>query len=287
MVNLLNLQKDEYIRAMLTLEEVEGDDKFLVFSTRKGYIKKTALSEFANLRRVGLRAIKIEEDDDLIDVKMTNGEQQIMLFSAEGMACRFNEDEVRPMGRASRGVTGMRLGKRADDEVVAMEVVENGIELLTITSLGQGKRSNIGTGVSELDTDVDGYRLTRRGSKGVINIRLRDDDKVTAVKIVNPGDELMISTVAGQIVRISTDEIRTMGRNTAGVRAISLRDGDEVSAVSIVPDLKDEDDDEEIEGTESSESSATAEASPEDAANVEETNDSDTSSEGTESEESE
>ncbi len=239
-INLIDLQPNEQIRAMITVDAIEGNDSFLMFATRNGYVKKTALDEFKNLRRTGIRAIILEDDDDLISVKLTDGKQQVMLFTTEGMACRFVEENVRPMGRATRGVIGIRLGKREGDEVVAMEVVSDGLDILNITEQGMGKRSNIGTGIAELDTDVDGYRRTHRGGQGVISIRLREGDRVVAASLIEPGEEVIVTTMLGQVVRFKADEIRTIGRSSQGVRVINLRDKDCVAAVSVVPELVDD-----------------------------------------------
>jgi DNA gyrase subunit A len=237
-VNLIDVAPGEQIRAMLTVSDVVNNPGYLVFCTRRGTIKKTALAEFSNLRRVGLRAIVLDEDDDLIEVLLTNGSQQIMLFSTQGMAVRFHEDEVRAMGRATRGVIGIRLGKREDDEVVAMTVMNDHDEILNITALGMGKRSNIGVGNAEQDEGIGGgYRLTSRGSMGVISMRLKEGDRLVSALRVTRGADLMITTVEGQMVRMSTDEIRTIGRSAQGVRMIDLRGDDQVAGVSLVEEL--------------------------------------------------
>lgn len=271
MINLIEMDKDEYIRAMLTCDEVDNDEMNLVFVTRNGYVKKTQLSEFKNLRRKGIRAIVLEDDDDLIDVQLTNGEQQVMIFSAQGMACRFEEDEARAMGRSTRGVIGIRL-KDESDSVVAMQVVEDNIDILNITKHGMGKRSNIGTGIAEQDEAIGGgYRLTKRGGQGVTSIRLKEDDEVVAGLKIEDGDEIIMTTINGQVVRTSTDEIRTIGRSSQGVRVINLRDGDEVAAVSIIPELAIEDEDEEGEdGEEGAEATAADGEVPEEGAAAEE-----------------
>jgi DNA gyrase subunit A len=247
-VNLINLEPDEQIRALLTVDELDRDDCSLVFCTRRGYIKKTVLSAYKNLRRAGIRAIALDEEDDLIDVQLCDGEKQIMLFSSMGMACRFLEGDVRPMGRVTRGVIGIRLGKREDDEVVAMAVVTERQDVLKVTLRGMGKRSNIGTGIAEQDRETGGYRLTKRGGKGVTSIKLKDDDRVVAGIVVESGDEIMMTTVEGQLVRISTDEIRVIGRSSQGVRVINLRDSDTVGSVSKIRELEGLDDEDDGEG---------------------------------------
>ena len=242
-VNLLNLEPDEQIRAMLTVEEVDVEDVYLVFATRKGLIKKTRLSEFKNMRKKAIKALILNDDDDLIDVQLSDGTKQFMLFTRQGMACRFDEKQVRPIGRAAKGMIGIRLGKREDDGVVALSVVDKQVDVLKITENGMGKRSNIGTGISEQDKETGGgYRLTNRGGKGVTSIKLKPKDKVVAAMIVESGDEIMMTSVQGQMVRISTDEIRSIGRSSQGVKVIDLRGKDKVTGVSKIQDLKDEDD---------------------------------------------
>jgi DNA gyrase subunit A len=267
-INLIEIEKDEQIRAMLTVDAVDDDEKYLVFATRNGVVKKTVLSKFKNLRRKGIRAIGLDEEDDLIGVRLTDGEKQVMLFSAQGMACRFKEDQARTMGRTARGVIGIRLGKKENDSVVGMTAVEPCEDVLLVTSSGMGKRSNIGHGIAELDQETGGYRLTNRGGKGVTGIKLKDGDSVVGALPVLPGDEMLITTVNGLVVRISTDEIRTIGRASQGVKIIDLRDKDKVASVSIVHVLEAEDEDEEGDGESEGGEEASAEGA-EGAAEVE------------------
>ena len=240
-INLIDVEPDEQIRSMLTVQALDVDDQYLLFATRNGMVKKTRLSEYKNLRRAGIRAIEIAEEDDLIDVKLTDGSQEVMLISSHGMVCRFSEAGARPLGRVTKGVIGIRLG-RDNDDVVAMCVAEKGADLLIVTRGGMGKRSNIGTGIAVQDKETGGYRLTKRGGKGVTGIKLKDDDRVTAGLLVEHGDEIMMTTVSGQMVRISTNEVRTIGRASQGVKVIDLRRKDKVAGVSLIGDLKDDDD---------------------------------------------
>ncbi len=244
-VNLVQMDPDEQIRAMLTVEEVDVDDRYLIFSTSRGIVKKTRLSAFKNLRRKGIKSIVLNEGDDLIDVQMTDGNKEVMLFSVQGMACRFTEDKVRPTGRVGKGMIGIRLGKKKDDAVIAMSVVDKGVDIINITALGMGKRSNIGTGFSEQDKETGGgYRLTNRGGKGVTSIKLKPRDKVVGALKVEDGDEIMMTTVNGQMVRINVDEVRTIGRSSQGVKVIDLREKDRVASVTRIQALK------EVEGAE-------------------------------------
>ena len=218
---------------------------FLVFVTRTGIIKKTRLSEFKHMRHKAIRAIRIEDDNELIDVQLSDGTNQIMIFTIQGMACRFNESQVRPIGRAGKGMIGIRLGKKEDDGVVAFAVVDKQVDILKITQNGMGKRSNIGTGNSEEDKEHGGgYRLTKRGGKGVTSIRLNPGDRVIGALRIESEDEIMITTTDGQLVRINTNEIRTIGRSSKGVRVINLRKKDKVVSVSQIQILKEQDEDE-------------------------------------------
>lgn len=198
------------------------DDRYLVFCTREGLIKKTALSAYGNVRAKGIKAIKLDEGDELIETDITDGSDQIILASAGGQAARFDESDVRPTGRDTMGVKGMTLND--GDRVVSMAVVKSGDRLLTVSENGYGKIS-----------DVDDYRKTRRGGKGVITIKTDErNGMVVSVRKVNPGDQLMLTSSSGKIIRMDTDEIRETGRNAKGVRIMDVRDGDKVVAVEPV-----------------------------------------------------
>ena len=255
-VNLLELQPEEQLRAMLTVEEVDVEDRYLIFATRRGIIKKTRLSAFKHMRHKAIKALVLEDDDDLIDVQLSNGDNQVMLFTSQGMAGRFEEKQVRPTGRVGKGMIGIRL-KKENDGVVALAVVDKAVDILNITENGMGKRSNIGTGNAEEDREQGGgYRLTNRGSKGVTSIKLKPDDQVIAALQVESGDEIMITTVNGQLVRINTDEIRSIGRSSQGVKVIDLRGDDRVTGVSRIQELDDD------EGTDSDESPPESDEAP-------------------------
>jgi DNA gyrase subunit A len=220
-VNLINLAADEKIAALVPVREF-SHDRYLMFATRKGVVKKTALSAYGNPRKVGLNAINVLEDDELIDVQIATGGCQVVLATREGMAIRFTESDVREMGRATTGVRGILLDE--GDRVVGMVVVKPGTDLLVVTETGMGKR-----------TDVDAYRVQRRGGKGVINIKITDKTGlVVAIKEVHPGDELMMMTREGIVNRQPVDGIRVIGRNTQGVRLINLGPKDVVVDVARV-----------------------------------------------------
>lgn len=255
-VNMIKIEPGEKIRAMLTVDKfnIEREDLYIVMATKNGYIKKTELAAFKNLRRTGIRALIIEDDDDLIDAAISGQGNEIVLSTARGMACRFMEDDIRPMGRTARGVTGIRF-KYESDYVVGMVVVEHiddnaetlesdeeeipesaetsaegeenisgsGPELLVVSDGGMGKRSC-----------VSSYRRTRRGAKGVTSIKLGEGEKVLAAIQVVADDELIITTENGIVVRIPVNEIRTIGRATRGVRIMSFKGDDRITGVAKV-----------------------------------------------------
>ncbi|MGK7313353.1 MAG: DNA gyrase subunit A [Candidatus Longimicrobiales bacterium M2_2A_002] len=232
-VNLLNIDHDEEVASVVPVREF-SEDLNLMFATRKGTVKKSALSDYQHIRVTGVNAINVDEGDELIDVRVTSGDDEVVLATHEGMAIRFHEGDVRQMGRATRGVRGIRLAEGKDDYVVAMVIRRAGpaledeegepIEptLLVVSEKGMGKRSLI-----------DAYRLQGRGGKGVINLNITaKTGKVVAVKGVNPADEVVMITRNGVVNRQSVADIRVIGRNTQGVRLINLDKGDEVMDVA-------------------------------------------------------
>ncbi|MEN8376979.1 MAG: DNA gyrase subunit A, partial [Gemmatimonadota bacterium] len=222
-VNLLALADSEQIAALLPVREF-SDDRSLLFATRNGVIKKSPLSAYQHMRTVGLNAINIGEDDVLIDVQITDGDDEVILATHNGLAIRFHERDARSMGRATTGVRGINLSK--GDRVVGMVIVRrqtaDDATLLTVTERGRGKRSAVAN-----------YRLQRRGGKGVLNFRITDaTGKIVAVKEVLPGGELMLISRNGVVNRQRADEIRVIGRATQGVRVMALDDGDELVDVA-------------------------------------------------------
>jgi len=232
-VNLLNIDKDETIASIVRTREFP-EDRYLLFATRRGQIKKTSLAAYSNVRTVGLNAINIVDGDSLIDAQLIDPGNDILLVTRKGMAIRFEESDAREMGRATQGVRGIRL--KDGDEVVAMVVErQEGASILTATARGMGKR----TAISE-------YRTQRRGGMGLINFRLtpRTGDVVAAKEVIDE-DELMLVTRNGVINRQRADEIRVIGRNTQGVRVISLDEGDElIDLARVARDLEDPEADE-------------------------------------------
>jgi DNA gyrase subunit A len=219
-INLLpRLEEGEYVETAIPIHEFD-DEHYLVFATKNGIIKKTALSAYSNIRVNGIRAIRLDEDDELISTRLSDGMQTIMIATADGQACRFNEKETRPMGRVTRGVIGIRLNK--DDKVVSMAVVGEEGNLLTITENGFGKRS-----------PIQDYRMTHRGSKGVRTIVTNErNGKVIYVKEATDEDEIMLTSKEGMMVRIPVKDKRIQGRNTMGVTIMRLNKGDKVVSVA-------------------------------------------------------
>jgi len=217
--NLVSLEEGEKIAAMLAVKEFE-EDKCVVMGTRKGVIKKTQLSAFSNPRAGGIIAMGVEEGDSVISVLVSDGKGEIFIGTRNGMAIRFPEDDVRPMGRTAYGVRGITL--RDDDVVVAMEVVQPGGTLLTVTERGFGKR-----------TEIDEYRVQSRGGVGVINIGTSvRNGQVVGVSYVEEGDEVLLITQQGMIIRMPTNDVRSIGRATQGVRLIEIESDDKVVSVA-------------------------------------------------------
>jgi DNA gyrase subunit A len=222
---LINLQPDEVPAAFLAVKDFLPG-KFIVMVTKHGTIKKCELTEFDNPMARGIIAIGIDEGDELLAARLTSGENYIFLGSHEGMACRFFERDVRPMGRPAYGVRGMELEE--GDYLVGMEIVEKDGLLLSISENGFGKR-----------TPLEDYRLTARGRKGVINMKTTPRvGKVVGILSVKEDSQLMIITKQGQIIRIDSGEIRQAGRSTQGVRLVNVEAGDQVAAASLIPDTE-------------------------------------------------
>jgi len=221
-LNILQKEKDEEITAFVTVKEF-SDDNYLIMATKKGTVKKTVLSAYGNVRKGGINAIHLLSDDRLIDVRMTDGNNDIVLGTRNGFATRFNEKDVRKMGRTATGVRGVRLGK--DDVVVGLLVIKRqGTSVLVVTENGFGKRS-----------DINDYRITRRGGKGVITVKTtpRVGKMISLMEVVDK-DELVIITTKGMVIRQAVKAIRVMGRNTQGVRVIKLKERDSIADIAKV-----------------------------------------------------
>jgi len=234
-VNLLSLEPGEKVSAFLTVKEFQ-EGRYIVFATKNGLIKKTELMAYANPRPSGIRAIGLEERDEVIGVRLTDGNQEIILSTAAGQSIRFKEEQVRATGRGTFGVVGMRLD--AGDKVVSMEILSLGFDILTVAEGGYGKR-----------TEVAEYRLQSRGGKGIFTMKTTDKTgRVIGVQQVTEEDQLMLVSNAGKIIRLRIKDIRVIGRNTQGVRLIELEEGERV--VSLARLAEKEEDDEEEKGKE-------------------------------------
>jgi DNA gyrase subunit A len=220
--------------------ETFDDEHYLFFATQRGKVKKTVLSAYSRPRVTGIKAVKIEEGDHLIAVRLSDGQQDVLLATKLGQTIRFHESDVRPMGRVAAGVRGIKL--REGDEVVSLALAKEGKDVLTVTENGFGKR-----------TDIVEYRVIRRGGQGVKGIITSDrNGPVVAVRMVDEGDELMITSRTGMIVRIPvfeslTNQIRCMGRATQGVRLMRLEEEDAVICIGVLKRADEEAVDEEIE----------------------------------------
>ncbi len=227
-INLLPLGDGEQISAFLPVREFK-DDAYVVFATRNGLIKKTDLMAYSNPRQGGIIAISVEDGDAVIGVRLTHAEQDILLSTRRGQAIRFSERDVRPMGRSTRGVKGISL--EADDEVVSLAVLNPDESLLTVSSLGYGKRSS-----------MDAYRIQSRAGKGVITIRTTDKTgEVVGVREVTDDDHLMLITDSGRVIRLRMRELRTIGRNTQGVRLFDVDPQERVVSLALLAEDEEED----------------------------------------------
>ena len=225
-INLLQLDKGEKITAVIQVKGFDPD-RYLFMATRKGIVKKTSLSKFSNLRKAGLYAINLDDDDDLIGVRFTDGESYLMLGTKGGKAIAFSEDDVRAMGRVARGVRGIKLGP--DDEVVGMDVLTHNAEVLTVTEGGYGKR-----------TPTEEYRSQTRGGKGLINMKVTDKTGyVVGIKVVRPDQELMLITTDGIVIRTNVHEISVISRNTQGVKLMTTAENDRVASMATLEQKND------------------------------------------------
>ncbi len=230
-VNLLELEADEKISAIIPVMEHEKET-YLMMCTRNGIVKKTALSKYDNIRKGGIASIVLRDDDELIQVKQTDGTKDVFIGTYNGFSIRFNESDARPIGRVSQGVRGIEL--RKSDRVIGMEIVEPETKLLVVTENGFGKR-----------TEIDEYRVQTRGGKGVLTYRVTDKTgNVAGMKLVNDTDDLMIISIDGTIIRMHVDEISVLGRATQGVTLMRVR-GEDNMVVSVENIPREEDDDSE------------------------------------------
>ena len=220
-VNLLPLSAGETITAVIPVREFR-DDRYLFMATKKGIVKRTVLMEYGKSKTNGLAAIRLDDDDELIGVKQTKGEQQIVLGTRDGLAIIFGEEDVRVMGRTARGVYGIHL--RDMDEVVGMDTIVRDSEIFTVTEEGFGKRTKAGE-----------YRLQTRGGKGLINMKVTErTGAVVGLKVVHEGQEILLITTDGIVIRTNIDEVSIIGRNTQGVKVIKTEEGDKVASFAVM-----------------------------------------------------
>jgi len=221
--NLINLQPEETAKAFLAVNEFVPD-KFIIMVTKHGVIKKCELTAFDNPMARGIIALSLDEGDELIAARLTDGHNYVFLGSHEGKAIRFAESHVRPMGRPAHGVRAMAL--EGEDYLVGMEIVEESGLILSISEHGFGKR-----------TPLKDYRLTARGGKGVINMKTTErNGNVVAILSVKEESDIMIITKDGKIIRLESSEIRQAGRSTQGVRLVKMEEGDAVAAAGVIPE---------------------------------------------------
>ncbi|HLR68787.1 DNA gyrase subunit A [Virgibacillus alimentarius] len=226
-INMIQIERDEWINAVISVNEFSEDD-YLFFTTKHGISKRTTLSQFKNIRKGGLIAVGLRDEDELISVRLTDGTKDMMLATENGYLIRFHESQIRAMGRTAAGVKGITL--RGGDVVVSMEIIEEDSKILHITNKGYGKQ-----------TPEEEYRTTNRGGKGIFTCKLTDKTgDVVAVKAVTGEEELMLITVAGVLIRIPVTDISETGRNTMGVRLIRLQNDEEVATVAKVEHEEDE-----------------------------------------------
>jgi DNA gyrase subunit A len=225
LVNLLQLEKGESVRATVPVPGGFDSDKYVVFATESGLVKRTSLDQFSNIRRAGIRAIEIMEGDQLIHAELTEGRHHVLLAARLGKSIRFVETDVRPMGRTARGVKGIELSS-PEDRVVGMMVVDPELEaetsVLSVTENGYGKR-----------TDLAEYRPQGRGGKGIITMNITErNGPLVGIQVSHENEELMVITRKGIVIRMAQDSISSMGRNTQGVKLINLDEEDAVATVA-------------------------------------------------------
>jgi DNA gyrase subunit A len=221
MVNVLALGEGEAVATCVPVRDFESTG-YILLATKQGKVKKTELSAFSHPKRGGIQAITLEDGDEVMAARRTDGQREVLLSTKEGMIIRFAEEEVRPMGRTAGGVRGIDVEEH--DQVIAADVVQEGVSILTLTARGYGKR-----------TPLDEYRLQGRAGKGIIDIKTGGrNGPVVGMLQVREGDDLLVVTVKGKMIRVHAGEVTSQGRNTMGVRIIGLDPDDQVGSVARV-----------------------------------------------------
>jgi DNA gyrase subunit A len=229
--NLINIEQDDKVKAFICTQDLKDQEyintHYVIMATKKGQVKKTALEQYSRPRANGINAITIKDGDELLEAKLTNGNSQILLAGKSGKAIRFEESKTRPMGRGASGVRGITLAGPNDELVGMVSVNDMDSNILVVSENGYGKRS-----------DLEDYRITNRGGKGVKTISITDKTgELVAIKNVSDEDDLMIINKSGIAIRMSVADLRIMGRATQGVRLINLKDNDSIAAVAkVMPD---------------------------------------------------
>jgi DNA gyrase subunit A len=227
-VNLISIPVGERVKEIISIPK-DSEDKFLLIATQNGLVKKTSLAEYDRINQNGKKAIKINDGDSIISVRVTDGTKDVLLCSSGGKVIRFSEEDTRPMGRVSQGVKGISINNE-EEKVIGMEIIDDNVEILSITENGYGKR-----------TISSQYRKQSRGGKGIIAMKLTDrNGSIIQIKHVHDRDDLMIITDKGQVIRTKISGISLLGRNTQGVKLINLKDGEKVVAVEKIAEQEDE-----------------------------------------------
>jgi DNA gyrase subunit A len=267
--NVISLPKDDKVKAYIKIDDLTDEafinNNYIIFCTRQGIIKKTSVESFSRPRVNGINAITIREGDTLLEARLSNGENEILMGIRSGRAIRFPENKVRPMGRSAAGVRGITLNGEEDAVVGMISVDPNNEELsiLVVSEKGYGKRSAL-----------EEYRMTNRGGKGVKTLQVTEKTGYLAtIKSVNAADSLMITNKSGITIRISVDDMRIMGRATQGVKVIRIDEGDAIADIAVIP-KSDEEENEEVENTENAENATDAPATESDATDADGTNES-------------
>jgi len=228
LANLINVPNTEKIKEIICLPDSALEDHFLLFATERGIVKKSKLTDYKNVKQSGLKAIKILDGDNLLNVRVSDGTKDVLLCSSIGKIIRFSEEDCRPMGRVSQGVKGISIG--TDEKIIGMEIIDDNVEILSVTENGYGKR-----------TSSSQYRKQSRGGKGILAMRLTEKNgEIKSIKSVCDKDDLMIITDKGQVIRTKISGISLMGRATQGVRIIRLKDGEKVVAVEKIAESEEE-----------------------------------------------
>ena len=234
-INVLPLQPDEKITVMLNVKEFD-EEKYLCMVTKKGIIKRSLLNNYNTSRKGGVIAVVLDEGDELRWVQLTNGNDDVVVATHNGVAIRFNENDARPLGRTARGVKAIALSE--DDEIVGMAVVDDTKTLMTVTETGYGRRS-----------EFSDYRCQSRGGKGITNYKVEKYGKVTSIQTVTEDDDAILITSQGIIIRIATSAVSTFARTAKGVRVMRVKDGEYITAVQVAEheeQIRDEDDEETV-----------------------------------------